>query len=402
MFEAKLGDRDLFPRLRPLVYANHAAISPPSIAVKHAVVAITEDYMKRGVDALPTWLAQRARLKEKLAELLGAAPSDLALTQNTTRGISDIALTIPWKRGDRVVLFDGEFPANVTPWQRAAELFELEVVMLDARLYPVDEEAALAQLDEALARGARVVAVSLVEFQTGYRMPVEEIARRAHAVGAELAVDAIQACGVVPVDVEALGCDYLACGSHKWLMGLEGVGFVFVRASCADKLRPHVAGWLSHEEPVRFLFEGAGHLRYDRPIRRSIDFLEGAAQNGIGAAALEAALDLILQLGPSAIFDHVDRLLDPVEAAAVELGFSSARSPRRERRSGSLSLLPPPGVPLGAIADAMNRLGVSCSRPDGYLRIAPHWPNALDEADQIALTLGNALEEARSATAGCS
>jgi cysteine desulfurase / selenocysteine lyase len=374
------------------VYANHAAISPPSIAVKHAVVAITEDYMRRGVDALMTWLAQRARLKGRIGEILHASPADIALTQNTTRGISDVALSVPWKAGDRVVLFDGEFPANVTPWQRAAELFGLEVTMLDARAYVRDEDEALAALDEALARGARMVAVSLVQFQTGYRMPVEEISRRAHAAGAEVLVDAIQGVGVIPVDVDALGCDYLACGSHKWLMGLEGVGFVYAKQAAAERLRPYVAGWLSHDDPVSFLFEGAGHLRYDRPIRRSIDFLEGAAQNGIGCAALEASLDLILQLDARAIFEHVSAYLDPIEAAALELGFTSTRSPRPERRSGSLCLVPPAGVDLPLLCDEMNRLGVSCSKPDGYLRIAPHWPNALDEADQVNLTLKNAVD----------
>ncbi len=115
-----------------------------------------------------------------------------------------------------------------------------------------DDKSALARFSEALERGVRLVAVSSVEFQTGFRMPVAELSRRCHAADAELCVDAIQGLGLVPMDVEAEGIDYLVCGSHKWLMAIDGVAFVYAAADKAAALRPHVAGWLSHESPVTF------------------------------------------------------------------------------------------------------------------------------------------------------
>jgi len=120
---ARLGDRSLFPDLAARAYVNHAAISPPSVAVRDAVNAVLSDYSERGVGAVGTWLAQRARLRESLAGLIGASKDEIALVPNTTLGVTDIALCFPWRQGDRVLLFEGEFPANVTPWQRAAELF---------------------------------------------------------------------------------------------------------------------------------------------------------------------------------------------------------------------------------------------------------------------------------------
>src|SRR5262249_40237129 len=149
------------------------------------------------------------------------------------------------------------------------------------------------------------VAVSAVGFQTGLRMPIAEMAARCHARGAELSVDAVQACGVVPLDVTALGIDYLACGSHKWLMGIEGAGFLWVRRERLAALRPRVAGWLSHEDGLAFLMSGGGQLRYDRPIRRRIDFLEGHNMSSVGLAALDASVDLILSIGVDAISPHV-------------------------------------------------------------------------------------------------
>ncbi len=389
-----LGDRGLFPGLEPLVYANHAGISPPSVLSKKAVQGFLLDCGKRGATAFPTWIAQRNRLRGKLAALVHASPEEIGLTQNTTRGIVDVALCFDWKKGDRVIVFRGEFPANVTPWQRAAELFGLEIVMLEADLYRTDEPRALEALDAELARGARMLAVSAVEFQTGHRMPLEAICARAKAAGTRVLVDAVQACGMVDVDVR-WGIDFVACGAHKWLMGIEGAGFVYASPSASEHLRPNVAGWLSHVDPVDFLFEGAGKLRYDKPVRRTIDFLESGNVSATAFAALEASLDAILSIGRARVFDHVQAFNDAVEGPAVELGFESLRSTDPARRSGSLCFRMPAGVDFAAFVRAFQPLGLAAATPDGVLRLSAHWPNAIDESEQVVLSMEHALGIAR-------
>jgi selenocysteine lyase/cysteine desulfurase len=390
---ARLGDRSLFPDLEAFAYLNHAAISPPSTEVRRAVDTLLADYARRGVAAFGGWRDQRERLRARLARLIGASPDDLAFVSSTTRSVVDVALCFPWKPSDRVLCLRGEFPTNVTPWQRAAETFDLELVFLDASDFATD--AGLAKLDAELERGLTLVAVSAVQFQTGLRMPVEAIARRCRAAGAQVFVDAIQAVGAVPVDVRAWGVDYLGCGSHKWLMGLEGAGFVYVRPERAPELVPRVAGWLSHEEPLSFLFEGEGNLRYDRPIRADPTFLESGAINGAGFAALEASVALIEGIGADAIFAHVSRYHDALEPALVERGFDSERSPDPSRRSGILALRPPRDVDLPALWRALNGRGVACTIPDGRLRFAPHWPNALDEVPGVIEALDESLAEVR-------
>jgi selenocysteine lyase/cysteine desulfurase len=266
-FEARLGDRSLFPDLEARAYLSHAAISPPSTAVRAAAEAVLDDYMRRGMGAFTVWLDQRARLREKIAALVGAYPEEIAFVPNTTRGVTDVALCFPWQRRDRVVLFEGEFPANVTPWQRAAELFHLDTTFVSLEPFARSADEGLDVLRTELARGVRLVAVSAVQFQSGLRMPVEAMARLCRQHGAQLFVDGIQAIGAVPLDLGASGIDYLSCGAHKWLMGLEGVGFLYVRQARAAQLRPNVAGWLSHQRGLGFLFEGPGHLRYDRLLK---------------------------------------------------------------------------------------------------------------------------------------
>ncbi len=384
---AALGDRSLFPELTSTAYLAHAAISPASSEVQRAVAAIAHDYARRGVEALGAWKAQRDRLRERIAKMIGASARDLAFVANTTSSVIDVALCLPWQKGDRIVCFRGEFPTNVTPWQRAAETVGLEVRMLDAHAFGSDE--GMQALEEELERGVRLVAVSVVQFASGLRMPIDAIAERAHAAGAEVFVDAIQACGVVPIDVGRI--DYLGCGSHKWLMGLEGVAFLYIRADRAEKLVPRVAGWLSHEDALTFLFEGEGHLRYDRPIRKSADFLESGASNAIGLAALEAAIAPIEAIGIDRIFTHVTGYLDALEPALIERGFTSERSRDPSRRSGILSLRPPAGVDLAQLWRALGARGVVASTPDGRLRFAPHWPNRLEEVPRVLEAMDSAL-----------
>ena len=392
---ARFGDRSLFPALEARVYVNHAAISPPSRPVIEAVSGVLASYASRGAGAFLTWMEQRKRLKDKLATLLGARAEDLGLVQSTTRGVNDVALCFPWRGGDRVVCFEGEFPANVTPWQRAAALFGLEVVFLPIADFSADEGRALERLEAELLRGVRLVAVSAVEFQTGLRTPLAEIAALCHAHGAEVFVDAVQACGATPVDVGQTGVDYLACGGHKWMMAVEGTGFLYVRPDRVAALRPSVAGWLSHEDGVGFLFEGPGHLRYDRPVRAKADLVEGGNLNAMGFAAMEASLDLILGLGVHAIHAHANAILDALEPALVARGFQSLRSASHARRSAILSVLPPDGVSVVDLAREVNALGVACSTPDGALRFSPHWPNALGEVPTIVDAVDEALAKLR-------
>ncbi|WP_437754867.1 aminotransferase class V-fold PLP-dependent enzyme [Sorangium sp. So ce1389] len=394
-FAAKLGDRGLFPHLAPLVYVNHAGISPPSRPVRLAMIALLDAYAAQGAAAFPAWFAQRVRLREKLGRLVGAAADDIALVQSTTRGLSDIALCYPWRPRDRVILFEGEFPANVTPWQRAAALFDVEVVFLPLGGFADGSGSGLARLEDELRRGARLVAVSAVQFQTGLRMPLAAIGALCRAHGAELCVDGVQAVGATPVDVEAAGIDYLACGGHKWLMGVEGTGFLYIRRERLPALRPAVAGWLSHEDGVSFLLRGPGHLRYDRPIRQRADFVEGGNLNAAGYAGLEAAVDLILQIGVERIHEHANRFLDPLEEALRERGWESLRAEDPALRGCALGVRPPGGASVVELHRELTHLGIACAIPDGVLRFSPHWPNALDEWEQVLLSTEEALARVR-------
>ena len=389
---ARLGSRALFPALAARSYLNHAGVSPPSLAVTHAVAAQLEAQARAGAHALGDTLAMRARLRAKVARLVGGAAGDVALTSGTTHGLQAIALSFPWRAGDRVVLLEGEFPANVTPWLRACELFGVRPVFLRAADFGGDAARGLEALDAALAAGARLFTTSSVQFQTGLAMPLGEMAAICRRHGAALCVDAIQSAGVVPIDFAALGADYVACGAHKWLMGVDGAGFLWIRPGRAEELRPALAGWLSHEDAVSFLTAGEeGRLRYDRPLRRDAHVFEGSSSAALSQAALDASLGMLLKLGVASIFAHVQAFHDRLEPALRARGLEVLREATPARRSGTLSALPPPGVSALAIGDGLAARGITVAIPDGKLRFAPHWPNALEETELVVSALDEIL-----------
>ncbi len=389
---ARLGSRAQFPHLEVAVYANHASLSPPSLAVGEAVAATLSGYASKGMAWYVEEVERRIRLRRRLEALIGAPENSIGLVANTSAGVINIATGLDWRAGERIVLFDGEFPTNITPWQQAAGRHDLKIVWQNTDAFRTERTQALEQLETELKRGVRLVAISAVQFTTGQLMPLAAIGKLCRAYGAELFVDAIQAVGIVELDVEALNIDYLACGSHKWLMGPEGVGFIYVAPGRAAALQPNMAAWLSHEDPFAFLSRAPGELRYDRPFRSGALMSEAGTPNSIGMAGLDASLGLIEQIGVAAIFAHVQAWLDALEPGLVERGFRSARMSEPDGRSGILSLRPAEPAQAPAWVEALARQGIAASSPDGWLRFSPHWPSALDEPQRVLAAFDTILD----------
>lgn len=333
----------------------------------------------------------RRTLRARLATLLNADADAIGLVQSTSAGIDAIARSLPFRPGDRIVVFEGEFPANFLPWQSVAREKGLELVVLSLAPYLRSSAEGLSALREVLSRGVRLVAVSAVQFQTGLRMPLQEMAALCHAAGAELFVDAIQALGAVPCDVRALDIDYLAAGAHKFLMGIEGCGVLYVRPACMQRLSLGLAGWTGVADPFDFLMGKPGLLRYDHETVRKATFVEQGAIGIVNAAALSASVEVLLELGVDNIFAHVTHYLDRLEPELLALGFQSLRCADAARRSASLALRPPTGKTADTIAHALRTEGVIVSTPDGLVRVAPHFPNALDEIEVVARAFARAV-----------
>lgn len=390
---ARLGSLQLFPELRGKTYLSFASVAPPSTAVREAINRSLQDTAERGPDAWMSWHEQRQRLKKSLSLLVAGRASDIALLPNTSTGLLAIAQCFPWKPGDKILLFEGEFPANVIPWQQAAALFGLELVYTPIAPLMRDGDPDYSLYKAALQKGIRMVAASLVQFQTGFQMPIRPLADLAHESGAAFAVDAVQGLGAMLFD--ATHVDFLSCGGHKWLCGPEGIGFVYINPRHLPLLRPYYSGWESVEDPADFLFGQPGKLRYDKSVRRTTDFLEIGTMPTHMAAGLEAAVQPLLMLGPGRIFSHIQRYYDRLEPAMIERGFQSLRAKQCAYRSGIFSLKPPADIDPAALVQKLRAHNIYISCPDGYIRIAAHWPNNVTEILPFLQALDHAMDELR-------
>src|ERR1051325_49993 len=241
--------RALFPVTQRLIYLNHAAISPPPITTIRAVEAQLRDVHENGSLNFRSWLAVKEDARKLLAGLLGARPEQVAFVRNTSDALSTVANGINWRAGDNIVTFSHEFPSNIYPWLRIRDVFGVEVRMCAERDGRID----LAEFESLIDDHTRIVAVSHVQYASGFRTTLERLGRVARRHDALFVVDTIQALGAVPTNVEAELVDVAAGASHKWLLAPEGVGYLYLSDRARERIQPTLVGWTSVPDPDDYL-----------------------------------------------------------------------------------------------------------------------------------------------------
>ncbi len=361
--------RDTFPACAGRAYLNCAAVAPGSTRVRAAVGAWLDDHVARGGMASERWWARVAEVRARVAELVGAAPEEIAFVRSTSHGLALVAEGLDWRSGDEVAVASAlEYPSNVYAWKhlanRGVRVRELRVV--DGAVTPDSVE-------EAIGPRTRLVAVSSVQFASGHRTDVDAIGRVCRDRGVLFVVDGIQQAGAFPIDVRASGIHAMAACSHKWMLGLLGIGFLYVDRDLLPDLRPALVGWHSVEEP--FAFDGT---RFD--LRTDASRLEEAAPAFPMVYGLGAAVDLLLEAGVASTAAHIAGLLDRAAGALEAIGCEV--SPAPEHRAGIL-MVRPPSADVDALAEACAERGIAVSVRRGRLRVSPHLYNDEDDIDAL-------------------
>jgi len=353
---------DQFPILDNGLYFNHAAIGPWPRCTAEAVRNFAEENQLQGPADYRRWVARENELRKNLADLIGAgSTADIALMKNTTEGICTVAFGLDWQDSDNVVLPRGEFPSNRLPWLAQAAN-GVEIREIDVRAAPHAETALLAAMD----RNTRVLAVSAVQWDDGFRLdlPVLGAACRKHEV--LFFVDAIQQLGALPLDVEACGIDFLAADAHKWLLAPEGIAVFYSREEPRAQLKLLQQGWHMFDNPWQF-------EREDREPAQSARRFEAGSPNTLGQAALNASLELLMGYGMTNVgrrvlanTDQLTRRLNDVPGVRV----TSVTAP--ERRSGIVCLAHE-RIATVDLHRQLVRAGVSCVIRGGSVRLSPHF-----------------------------
>jgi cysteine desulfurase/selenocysteine lyase len=362
--------RDEFAVTRRYVYLNHAAAGVLPASSIAAIETFLRAHAGAGVLGTFPYDAAMPEYREKIAGFIGAHRSEIATVPNSSWGANTIALGIDWRAGDEVLLCDNEFPANAIPWI-ALRRRGVAVRLLSTQPDRLTPDA----LRRELSSRTRVVTVSWVSYADGYRHDLAALSEAAHAGGAHFCVDAMQGLGVFPIDVRAAGIDALYAGASKWMLGLHGIGLLYVRQGFGEGLQLAMPGW-------RSLQDMWDYHNYEQPFSSEALRFESGTPNVIGTLSIVSAIDLFERCGQARIAAHVlaltDRLCDGLRRVGAEIV-----TPRGEGISSGIVSFRLPGHDSTDVGRTLLEEGiVTTHRPSG-VRVSPHGYNTMDDIDAV-------------------
>jgi selenocysteine lyase/cysteine desulfurase len=364
--------RALFPITQRAVYLNHAAVSPPPTMTIQAVEAQLRDVHEKGSLNFLSWLEVKERARGSLAELLGARPEQVAFVRNTSDALSTVANGLTWKRGDNIVTFRREFPSNIYPWLRLRNAFGVEVRMAEEHEGRIELE----ELKGLVDAKTRIIAISHVQFASGFRTDLERLGRLARQHDALLVVDVIQSLGVIPIDVGAELVDVAAGAGHKWLLSPEGVGYLYLSDRARERIQPTLVGWISVPNPEDY-------ANFEQGWNRGAL----AWETGTGPMALihgfKASLDLLHEYGPARIARYLEELTDHLCERLRSKPYTIVSSRAPGEKSQIVCIRHTGDVPAMALYARLKQQNIVTAPRSDRLRIAPHLYNTLDEIDQL-------------------
>jgi selenocysteine lyase/cysteine desulfurase len=368
--------RELFPITKRYNYLNHAAVSPLPLPALQAVEAQLKDVHENGSVNFRDWLDVKEQARQLLAGLLGARPEQVAFMRNTSDALSTVANGLTWKKGDNIVTFSGEFPSNIYPWLRIRDVFGVELRMCKERAGRIDFD----DLAKLIDQHTRVITISHVQFASGFRMDLERLGRVARRHDALLVVDVIQALGVLPIDVEAELIDVAAGAGHKWLMGPEGVGYLYLSDRARERIQPTLVGWISVPQPEDLQNFEQGWK--DGTL---------AWETGTGPAALmyglKASLELLTALGVAQTARHLKQLTDHLCEGLQSKPYRVVSSRLPGEKSQIVCINPTGGTSAMALYAHLKKQNIITAPRGDRLRIAPHVYNTPEEIEALVEAL---------------
>ena len=370
MTDPLLRFRPQFPILESTTYLVSNSLGAMPRAVPARLAEYAEQWATLGVRAWAQgWWSMPVDVGDEIAPLIGAHDGEVAMVPNVSIGQAEILSALDYGAGrDTIVMTELDFPSVRYVYDElAARLGARIVVVPSDDGVRVDEERLLAAIDER----TRLVAISHVMFRSAYVMDVARVAAHAHAMGALVSLDAYHSVGVLPVDVYALGVDFLTGGVLKWLCGGPGGCFLWARPEISASVAPALTGWQAHRRPFAFepamsYADGAWRWLGGTPVIPAL-FAATAGSQLLREAGMDAVRAKSLRQT-----SHLIELAD-----ARGFGLTVPREPRR--RGGTVAF----DVPHAReVAQALLVRNVIVDyRPGAGIRVAPHFYTSDEELD---------------------
>ena len=312
--------RHEFPVKTTRAFLDHAKVSPLPRRVRDVVNAFTHDASENGTKNYKKWMEEVERVRGNFARLINGDVSEVAFVKNTSEGISIVANGLDWNSGDNVVIPDIEFPANVYPWWNLKR-FGVETRMVKSN----DGRVMFDDLIEQTDKRTRIVSVSSVECNSGFRNDLNRIGAFCRENNILFCVDAIQSLGVLEMNVKRDNIDFLSADGHKWMLSVEGLGGFYISKNVLGKIYPVTVGWDSVVNAWDF-------MNYDFTFRPDAKRFEEGSFNTMSIYALGAALDLLQEEGIDSIQSSVllqgDYLMEGLQKRGIKILNSKNQNER--------------------------------------------------------------------------
>ena len=362
--------RDQFPYLNHgKIYFNHASSGPLCNPVIESIHNLLVEKSQTNID---NYIGLQTIIKETksfLASAINTSPDRIAFVDNTTNGINILAAGLKLKKGDHILLNDLEFPANVYPFLNLRK----EGIVVDL----VRSHEGIVSAEDVIAGiipETKLISISQVQFLTGYRVDLNKIGKVCREKGIIFSVDAIQGLGAVRLDVGKDYIDFVSSGTQKWLLGLQGLGFIYLSEELQEKIDQDCIGWLSVDDAWNF-------LNYEIKLKKSADRYQGGTLNSFGIYALNASLKFLNQYGLSNIENIIiDNSLYFAEQLQNTRFKPAVRAFDKNNIAGIISFK---DNESGKIFDTLSEQNIICSLRLGYVRMSPHFYNTKEEIDIV-------------------
>lgn len=311
-------------------------------------------------------------LRSRLARFLGADSNEIALTRSTTEAINIVLGGIDWRPEQKIVTTTVEHGAGLVPAYVLRDRYGVDVEIVDIG----DGRDVLRKLVRAIDDRTRLVSVSHVSFNTGLRLPLKELAERATARGTELLVDGAQSVGVFDIDLHDIGCDYYAFPGHKWMLGPDATGALYVRKDRIPKLAISFAGNESAKK-----FDREGNASYHAGARK----FEMCDFNPALIAGWLKALGLIEEIGSRNTEAAIRKNTNYLKRRLTHVSGIRVVTPSEWKKSGGLVAIEMKGKRAKTVFNALLKKGIVARytpRPS-YLRISVNYFNTREELDRL-------------------
>ncbi|GAC1355547.1 MAG: aminotransferase class V-fold PLP-dependent enzyme [Vulcanimicrobiaceae bacterium] len=362
--------REEFEASDNYAYLNHAAVGVLPRRTKDALHTFIDQHARAGVLGVFPYEAKMPEFRGALAKFIGARAGEIAILRNTGDGANVVANGISWKTGDEIITNDNEFGANAYPWLRLRDR-GVNIRLIETR----HERMTADVLRKAISSNTRMVTLSWVSFNDGYRHDLAGLAEVAHAANALIAVDVMQGLGAFPLDVAREALDFVYGSGAKWLMALQGVSFLYVRGALLDQLELTMPGWRSVNDKWNF-------LDHHQSLAPDASRFEGGTPNFIGALSLAESLSVLAAAGTHEIARHILALTDNLTEGLQSIGASVA-SVRGEYCSSGIVTFSVPGDDCVVLGKKLQSEAVITTyRPSG-IRVAPHGYNTIDDVRRL-------------------